>query len=257
MLVAGVVIVPALAGAGAGVLLDDDDRTPAATSANADGGDAVAAASLPSGEARVGKVGIYSSRGLFETYDVGDAGSLVAVQRQEGLTTNWDAITRLDDDVLLFYRARDAYAVAVQWPDDGAVLDLYSPPNFGFGWTRLTRVGPGWLHLHDSTTGNETLISYDDEVNLLTTEVLPPSRPGWTHLVRLADASLLRYDAASGAAVITTFEASGGPARDTPVSGLEPGLDGLAVTEDGRVLVRSGDLLQLLDIEGSRRPRRR
>ena len=218
---------------------DDDDGQQAATTTSTDvgtGSETTAPAQLPADEARIGRIGLFTPRGTFDTYALGERGSVVQVHRQEGLTASWDVIVPITDHIVMFYRSRDAYVVFVDWTEDGEVLDLYAPSGFATGWTHLTPVRDGQLHLYNAADGSSALLTHDAEANITSVEPLPAARSGWSHIVSPAPGTMLQYDATTGDAALVELSESGEPSSSRDLV-LDAGLTFLLGLDDGRVAV--------------------
>lgn len=232
------VILAAAAGAAGAVALDDD--APVASSAIDETVTTLVAAALPAGEERIGRLGIYTDRGVYETYAVGEDGAAVLEERQERLANGWTTIAPLSDSLLLFYRERDAAAGVIDWADDGAVLDLYAPA-LAAGWTHLRTVRPGQIYLYSATTGARSLSAYDGEGNLLSDVDLPPTRAGWTHVTRVTDGSLMHYDDVTGEAALVSLDAAGTAHPPVTVTGIPAGLVTIDAIGDGLLALGDGE----------------
>ncbi len=249
---AGALVIAGLLGAGITWALVDPKRQPSRPEVVPAKADTTATESLPAGEDRVGRLGIYTNSGIFHTYAIGEKGSTALERRQEGLTTFWTTIAPISERFLLFYRSRDAAIGMISWADDGAVLDLYVPSGFETGWSHVTVVRDGQVHLYNADTGGAALIRVDDDANVVSRTSLTEVRPGWTHLTRVADGSVLLYDSTTGDAAVLGFDATGAPQPGMTLR-LTPGLTTVDGVGEGRLALGDGKAgrITLVALDGS------
>jgi len=101
--------------------------------------------------------------GIYETTEVGRDGETARTRRVTGLTSSWTHVVPLREDLLLFYRQSDEYAVVVLWTDDGQALDQYQIHPLGLEWTHIVPVAPDRFLTYDADDGRAQLAIHNGE----------------------------------------------------------------------------------------------
>jgi hypothetical protein len=202
---------------------------------------------LPPSSTPIGRIGIFDPMertsgfqgGQFQGFDLGHDGATALRGGQIGLTQTFSQIVQLTDDTFLCYRSVDEYAVVVQWAEDGSVPIVFTPLDFGGGWTSVERIGPGLLASYDSATGRAQLAQLDDAGAITAQVPVVGWRAGWSELAAVSDGRAALYDRVTGEAQVVRVDADGTFEPEAPVQ-VGPGWTTLVPLGSSIVLLGDG-----------------